>query len=178
MTEHKIIEYSIKPPGDYKKLVGRRGRLITLYSAMVLGFLLIPIITLNAMLVPVVLIVGGAICYFAIWCTWPKTKPEYDYSMIGGVFTLAVIYGGRVRRQIIEIELSKAEFIGPLNGVYNGKLRDFGAEEEIRGTFTDEQANYFILYRDENEKRRVIYINAGEEAVKVMRRCNGRTVTR
>ena len=174
-----FFEYVVKPPLGYKKTRDRKRNLIILYCfigiIIPLAVFFVPI--LNRMIVPVfVLCVIADIAVF--YFTWIKTKPEYEYSIELDEFRLSVIYGGRVRRTLVRTELKKAELIAPNNGAYESKLKDFAPEREYFGVFTEEQGNYFMLFRNENDERSVLYLSADAEQIKQFRRLNGRTVTR
>jgi len=174
-----FFEYVVKPPIGYKKTRRRKIDLIILYIAI---GILIPLAVFfipafNRMIVPVfVLCVIADVAAF--YFTWPKTKPEYEYSIELDVFRLSVIYGGRVRRTLVRTEIRKAELIAPNNGAHENKIKDFAPEREYSGAFTDEQKNYFMLFRNENDERSVLYFSADAEQIKQFRRLNGRTVTR
>lgn len=179
MTDHKPIGYSVKPPENYKKLKKRARRLILTYVALcILPFVLAYTLTRSAEVLLYMIIPVAVLCFVTVRITWTKTKPEYDYTVEAGDLTLAAVYGGRMRRELDVIVLSGAELIAPKNGVYDGRVRDFAPQKTVNGVFTDEQSNYFILYRDASDTPSIAHIYADEETVKVLRACCPKTYLR
>ena len=179
MIDHKPVGYSVKTPESFKKMRGKKVRYIILYALLfVFPIAAVLFMTLNAELVAYTAVFALAVSFFAFKLTWSKTKPEFDYTFEGGVFTLAVIYGGRTRRTLLELELADACLIAPKNGVYDGRVKDFAPEKTVQGAFDDAQSNYFVLYKDENDTPCIAYIYANEDAVKVMRQTCTKTYIR
>ena len=179
MTDHKPIGYSVKPPEKYGKTKKKKIKLIILYVAIfVLPSAAVMFLTLNPKLVAYTVLFSLAMSFIGFKLTWDKTNPEYDYTLEGGVFTLAVIYGGRTRRTRLEIDLADACLIAPKNGVYDGRIKEFSPQQTVTGVFEEEQSNYFILYRDENDTPSIAHIYADEEALKVMRLVCAKTYIR
>ncbi len=170
-----FFEYIVKPPIGYKKTKKRKIGLIIFYVALFVLTVYSLYVINRGLIVPGVFITGVA-DFLIYYLTWPKTKPEYEYGIELDVFKLAIIYGGRVRRVIIKTEVKKAELIAPNNGMYENKIKDFAPEKEYSGAFTDEQKNYFMLFRDENDVKSILYFSADVEQIKHFRRLNGRTV--
>ena len=179
MTEHKAVAYSVKPPENYRVLKARRVRLIALYAAIaVVPLALLIFLTLNAELLAYTVIPVGVFCFVAIRMTWPKTRPEYDYTVEAGVLSLAAVYGGRIRRSLAEIELSQALLIAPNNGSYENRVKDLAPERTVNAVFSEEQRNFFVVYRDENDVTAIAYIYATEDAQKVFHRACTKTYLR
>jgi len=172
-----FFEYVVKPPQGYKKIKKRKISLIIFYCAFCViavgGVLMTPI--LNRYIVPIAL-VAAIVCFAIYRLTWPKTKPEYEYCIEIDTLKLAVIYGGRIRRIIVRTGVKEAELIAPNNGMYQNKIKDFAPEKEYSGAFTDGQKNYFMLFRNENDVKSILYFSADAEQIKHFRRLNGRTV--
>ena len=179
MTDHKPVGYSVKPPENYKALKGKRVRLIIFYVALYVIPMLITVFGFGkAELIAYLMMPLAALTFVAVRMTWPKTRPEYDYTLEGGVFTLAAIYGGRIRHTKLELDLADAYLIAPKNGVYDGRIKEFSPQKTVKGVFEDEQSNYFVLYKDENDTPSIAHIYADEEAVKIMRLVCAKTYIR
>ncbi len=169
------FEYIVKPPEGYKKLRNLKIRLLILYTvfAVVAVFLTLALVPLP--LWPVIAVVAAAVLAAAAVFSWRFTKSEYEYSVDDGIMTLSKIYSGRTRKTLLEFSLRDAEMIAPTNGAYDGKLRDLDPESVYWGVYTAEQANYFVIFSDD-DSRTVLYFYADRETVKKIKRVNGRTV--
>ncbi len=171
-----VFDYILKPPVGYEKLKKRRILLIVLYVGIALVGIGTGILTWHYGLFFPSLALAAGIDLLAIAFTWRKTKPEYEYLVEAGEFSFSAIYGGKTRRTILTLDLTDAELIAPANGLYDSKLRDFAPQNEIFGVFTDEQKNYFMLFRNENDEPTVFYFHADSELVRVLRKYNAKTV--
>ncbi len=170
------FEYVVRPPEGYKKLRNLKIRLLVIYAAFVAVAVFLTLAFVPLPLWPVIAVVAAAVLAVAVALTWYRTKSEYEYSVDDGVLTLSVIHSGRTRRTLLEFSLRDAELIAPTNGLYDGKLRDFAPDAAFWGVYTVEQANYFALFTDEDGTKTVLYLSADLDAVKKLRRLNGRTI--
>jgi len=170
-----FFEYVVKPPKGYSKIRKRKTGLIIFYIAFFIAAVALVFAVNKGFAVPGVFLIGVA-DFVIYYVTWQKTKPEYEYCIELDIFKLAIIYGGRSRRVTVKTELKKAELIAPNNGMYQNKIKDFAPEKEYSGVFTDEQKNYFMLFRNENDVKSILYFSADVEQIKHFRRLNGRTV--
>ena len=172
-----FFEYVVKPPRGFKKIKSLKIKLIIIYCAfcaVALGAVFFSS-KLNALAAPAA-VLTGIFCFVIYYLTWPKTKPEYEYSIELGRLRLSAIYGGRIRRIIVKTELREAELIAPNNGMYENKIKDFAPEREYSGTFSDGQKNYFMLFRNERDEKSVLYFWADVEKISQFKRYNGKTI--
>lgn len=151
-------------------------KLFLLYFAVLgvpvgLSVLLVPV-----PLWPVMAVVTASAVICAVAFTWHKTRPEIEYSVDDGVLTVANIYAGRIRKTILETPLRDAALIAPMSEAFEERLREFDAETSYVGVFDNGQANYFMLFTDEDERRAVLYLHADADAAKRFKRINARTV--
>ncbi len=170
------FEYVVKPPAGDKRLRRLKVGLWIIYALCVALPALLTYLFIPVPIWPVMLIIIAALLTCTVAFTRPRTRPEYEYSLDDGILSISVIYAGRTRRPILELELRKAELIAPTDGVHDGKLKDFDPEVSYSAVFDADQANYFILFTDEDNSRAVLYLSADREAAKHFRRVNGRTV--
>ncbi len=170
------FEYVLKPQRGDARLKRLKIKLFALYFAAFgvpvgLSVLFVPV-----PLWPVMAVVTASVVFCAVAFTWYKTRPEIEYSVDDGVLTVANIYSGRIRRTILEMPLRDAALIAPLTEAFEARLREFDAETTYVGVFDGSQANYFVLFTDEDEKRAVLYLYADAETAKRFKRINARTV--
>ena len=171
-----VFDYILKPPVGYKKLKNRRTVLAFVYAVIALigggsAFLCWK----YGFLFPVLALTVG-IDAALIFLTWKKTRPEYEYLIEAGEFSFAIVYSGKTRHTVLNVDLADVQFICPSNGLYDSKLRDFAPEKEISGVFTEEQKNYFMLFLNEADEPTVFYFHADAELVRAIRKHNPKTV--
>ena len=125
--------------------------MLLLYAAVLVAWTVLAFITAFH---PSVLILAVLTLIALILPTWKYTSVEYEYSFVGGDFTLSKIYGKRRIKQVFESELKMLISVRPLNvskmptkedGVIIDGLPD-GAEFPIVCVFQDGNENkYFVL---------------------------------
>lgn len=172
-----ISEYTVKPPKKYAKLRKKKLGLIFLYCFLTVASVFICAVWLPsneltvAALVALLFLIGVFVFF-----SWRHVKPEYEYSLLDGELTISVIYSGATRKTLNTIDIRKAVLIAPTNGLYSSKLNEYSPENIYHFVFTPEQAEYFILFTDSDDKKAVAYIHAPSEIARQFKRLNARTV--
>ncbi len=176
MTEMEHFEYIVKPPEGYTRLRNLKIRLLIFYIAFAAAVVVLALLFVPAIIWPIIAAAAVGLLAAFVFFTWRLTRSEYEYSVDDGILTLSEINSRSWRKTLLELSLRDAELIAPTNGLYDAKLRDFNPEVSYSGVYTAEQANYFVLFTDEDNCRAVLYIFADTDAAKKFRRINGRTV--
>lgn len=141
-----------------KKSSGTTAKLLMLllYAAVLGAWTVLAFITAFH---PSVLILAVLTLLTLILPTWKYTSVEYEYSFVGGNFTLSKIYGKRRIKQVFESELKMLISARPLDstkmptkddGVVINGLSD-GAEFPIVCVFQDGDENKYFLLIDCDE---------------------------
>ncbi len=125
--------------------------LISLYSVFAaIGF----IISVYAKSIAAPLIIlTVAFDAILIFFTWKYTCVEYEYSVLGGEFYLARIYGKASRKELYECSLSRATVIAPYNERHGDKAAKASpAKVYYAASEKHSENSWFIIFEDENSK--------------------------
>ena len=109
--------------------------------------------------------------WMLIFFTWRYVKPEYEYAVVSGVITFAVIYGGRSRREKLTFPIRSASLIAPVGyRMHEDKLALFDPEIKYSAIgSSDSPDKYFAIFKDEEGKKCVFYFEATEHMIKTCR---------
>ena len=117
----------------------------------------------------------GAIIPFTLYiiylCTWRFVSIEYKYTVEMGLLTLFCIYGSKNKKKMCKMRIKDAERILPARE-YADEIAAFAPARVYDGRSSASSPDaYAILFR-ENGKPALIYIDAPEQSVKVLRYYN------
>ncbi len=109
--------------------------------------------------------------WMLIFFTWRYVKIEYEYSVVSGVLTFSVIYGGRSRREKLSFPLRSATLIAPLGyRMHEDKLELFDPEITYSAIgSSDSPDKYFAIFTNDDGKKCAFYFEATERMVKICR---------
>ena len=115
--------------------------------------------------------------WILVWFTWRYVSVEYEYSMTSGVMTLSRIYGGRTRRVLGEVTIKNAVAIAPFEGEHVKRAEQYRPERTVDLTSDLQRPNvYFMLYETADARRGILYFEATEKAVRILKYYNHETV--
>jgi len=171
MNEFSTYEFAVHQRIKGKYLVARIA-LITFYVLYILGGLLIAIKTALAALFALAPVTLWILVFF----TWRFTDVDYEYSITSGELTFSKIYGNRMRRRVLKLELRSASVIAPLdNAEHSAKAAAWRPEREYSAiSSTDAPDIYYILFEDnskgkKDKKRAILYFEATARALQICR---------
>ena len=126
---------------------------------------------LSAALVVLMLALTAALVVF----TWKFVQVEYEYSIWGGSFFLAKIYGKQMRRELLEIDLKRAVLIAPRTEEFLKKANDLKPNELRWAVSSPKSENVWLLiYTDEDQSTSLLFFEADERSYRLLRRENPR----
>ena len=137
--------------GKYKKrrilmLIGYILFLPVIFALMLtlpFGKLMIPLMCL-----------GPIALWIIVFFTWRYVSIEYEYSVVSGRVTFAVVYGGRTRKEKLTFALKDCSVIAPLDGENKSRLDSFSPDTVYNALpKEDDEDGYFAAFTDENGKR-------------------------
>lgn len=115
--------------------------------------------------------------WIIVWLTWRYGTVEYEYSLTGGVMTLSKIYGGRTRRRLGEISIKSMSAIMPFEGEYIKQAERYAPERTIDLTADLQRPNvYCALYETSEKRRGILYFEATDRALRILKYYNSATV--
>ena len=139
-----------------------KALMLLLYAAVLVAWTVLAFITAFN---PGVLILALLTLVALVLLTWKYTLVEYEYSFVGGVFTLSKIYGKSRIKQVFQSDLKMLISASPLDGTKspakeNGRVIDgLGkrAEFPIVCVFQDGDENkYFVLMDCDSVTARIL----------------------
>lgn len=111
--------------------------------------------------------------------TWKYVSVEYEYSLTGGEMTLAIIYGGRSRRELARLNIKSLTAVAPLEEEYIARAKHYAPEETFDLTADLQNPDvYYALFETEKKRRGILYFEATDRALGILQYYNPTVVTR
>lgn len=163
------FEYTVKENAG-NILLFKRVSLVALYMLWAVAWLLagamLKIILPLLALIPISL-------WILVYFTWRFTQVEYEYSFFGGVLTVSRVLGGKSRRTLSEISLRTLASVYPCDEKNAARIEAFGAVRTVfAASSEDSESLYALLWNDEENGKTVLYFDANEKALKIIRYYN------
>lgn len=96
---------------------------------------------------------------------------EYEYSFVSGTFSLSKIYGKSRRKEMLEIELSRALMVAPYTDENVERARALDADETVSAISGKHAKNVWIVVFDEDGENKVlVLLEMDERALAQFRR--------
>lgn len=149
--------------GKYKK---RRILLIIAYILFLpVVFALMLNLPFGKLMIPLMCL-GPIALWIIVFFTWRYVSIEYEYSIVSGKVTFAVIYGGRTRKEKLTFALKDCSAIAPLDEDGKKRVEAFAPDTVYSAVpkENDEDA-YFASFTDDNGKRIVFEFEATNKMI-------------
>ncbi len=170
MSEFNTFEFVVdeRPEGGRKlgKFLGRFALL-----AFIGAFVAVTFIIRMPMLAILPLCLLGLVLYF-----WKIFNCELEYSMTSGIMTFSRIYGGMRRKKILEVVIKDFREIAPRTAESDERLKAQGIEKTFMFSSHSSAADQYYATFDENGQKCVVYFEATEKTLKILRYYNPVTV--
>ena len=173
MDVQSTHEYVVSPK---KQPVWRLKRALML-AAYVAYVTVLLIVGLNTkLLVPMMALIPLS-TWIIVFLTWRYVSVEYEYSLTGGVMTLNKIYGSRSRKKVTDIRIKNMTLVAPFEGDYIKEAERYAPERTVDFTSDLQKPEvYFALYETEDQRRGILYFEATEQALRILRYYNSQAV--
>ena len=113
----------------------------------------------------------GLVLYF-----WKIFNCELEYSMTSGIMTFSRIYGGLKRKKVLELTIKDFRGIAPRTAESDAKLKAQGvAKTYMFASHSTAEDQYYATF-EENGSLCVVYFEATEKTLKILRYYNPVTV--
>ncbi len=113
----------------------------------------------------------GLVLYF-----WKIFNCELEYSMVSGIMTFSRIYGGIKRKKILEVTIKDFRECAPRTAESDAKLKAQGVERTFMFASHSTAPDQYYATFEENGKKCVVYFEATEKTLKLLRYYNPVTV--
>lgn len=111
--------------------------------------------------------------WILVWLTWRYTQISYEYTFESGTLKVNRILGERSRRKITEVKIRDIENVYLNTNDNSEKIDAFSADNKIFAASSDNSEQLIaICWKDKNQKKIVLYLEANEKAIKIMRYYN------
>ena len=119
----------------------------------------------------ILIFIGGILsCLLIILITWKYLFIEYEYSFCQSTLTVSKIYGKRKRKALIDINISKLALVCPATEENIQKAEHLTPERRIISVSNEYADDIFLLVTgEENEPRVLIFIEADERALAILK---------
>lgn len=115
--------------------------------------------------------------WMLVFVTWRYTDIEYEYVVSSGELSLAVIYGNRTRKKMLEVKISEAEKIAPYNDAAKASLGSVQIKNVYNILKSKSYENaYYALFDIPKKGKTIVLFEGNEKALKIMRFYNPRTI--
>ena len=169
MSDFNTFEFVVdeRPEGKRKalKFWGRFGLI-----AFIAAWVIVSLCTIFYLAVlPLCLL--GVVLYF-----WKIFNCELEYSMTSGIMTFSRIYGGLKRKKVLELTIKDFRGIAPRTAESDAKLKAQGvAKTYMFASHSTAEDQYYATF-EENGSLCVVYFEATEKTLKILRYYNPVTV--
>ncbi len=110
--------------------------------------------------------------------TWRLTRVEYEYVLFDGVLTVTRILGNRSRRRLCSVEIRRLSAVYPCEGEYVARIESWGAKRSLfAASSVDAEGLYAALWTDERDRKRVLFFEPDDRALRIIRSRNITAVT-
>jgi hypothetical protein len=168
-----FVNYGVrkKPEGRYKF-----KRIMMICGYILFAFLYIfvcLVLTKAAMLIAILPVLTWILTYF----TWLWVNIEYEYTIVGGNFKLAEVYGMRFFRELCTVKVSSMTLIAPYSGKYKDDVDSAAIINRCYGVSSMSSPDvYFGLYTDKKGYECAVFFEATEKTLKVIKYYNSDVV--
>ena len=170
MSEFNTFEFVVDERAEgTRKLVKVLGRIGLL--TIVIGFF---IACLAVKLYPLAILplsLLGLVLYF-----WKIFNCELEYSMTSGMMTFSRIYGSMKRRKVLDLTIKDFRECAPRTAESDAKLKARGIAKTYSFASHSTAADQYYALFEQNGDLCVVYFEATEKALKILRYYNPVTV--
>ena len=128
---------------------------------------------------PALLILALALTVLLVIVTWKYVQVEYEYAIYAGSFFVAKIYGKTKRKELLELDLKRAILIAPRTEEYLSEADKMKLDGVLWAVSSPKAENiWMIVYPCGEKSAALLFFEADEEALKLLRRENPRATVK
>lgn len=164
-ASNNFVNYGVKKKSEGKYKIMRLLMLLA-YAAFAIAYCAFFLSVIKApMLIALLPVFVWIISFF----TWRFVSIEYEYIILDGEMRMYEVYGAKNMRELCRVRVSAMSRIAP-----NGKeTEQYKPEECIYGVSSMSNPDvYFGAFKDENGSDRVLFFEATEKTLKVIKYYN------
>ncbi len=114
-----------------------------------------------------------------IFFTWKYVQVEFEYILGGNTFFLTRIYGKRKRKPLLEVPLKSTLLIAPSNADSIKKAETLSPTDTVWAISSPKAQNiWFLIYDEDKEKRIMLFFEADDRSLRILRHSCPRVTAR
>ncbi len=172
MNENNEFEYTVakKVEGKY-----RLCRLLMILGYVLFGaayFFGLAIAHLYPLMAFVVLLE-----WILIFFTWRFVSIEYRYETVSGGISFYKVLGGKKKKLLLEMRIKEFEEISPVDAEAKARIASMSFDRSYNFARSEkmEDDKYFATFKNEAGKSAIVYFEATEQSLKILRFYNSHT---
>lgn len=162
-------EYSVAKKAEGDNLA-KRILLVLLYVFFGSGYI---VFFLTVVKMPQVIAVLPLLIWMLVFFTWYLVKYDYEYKIEQGEMIFYIAYSRKKRKEQLRFRIKNAEKIAPVAHFDDEQIKN-AVKCDFRGTVKSPDS--YIAYYLNKGREHAVYFEATEQAVKLMRKFNEKTV--
>jgi hypothetical protein len=172
MNENNEFDYTVakKVEGKY-----RLSRILMVFFYVIFGMSyfvglaiahLYPIMAFTPLLV-----------WILVFFTWRFVSIEYRYETVSGGIKFYTVYGGKKKKLVLDMRIKDFEEITPFDADAKTRLSSvrFDRSYSFSRSENDDTDKYFATFKDNDGKACIVYFDATEQSLKIMKFYNSDT---
>ena len=115
--------------------------------------------------------------WMLVFFTWKYTKVAYEYSFWGGEIKVNRMLGEKSRRTLVTVKIRDLKAVYPCKNSDRAEIKEFAPEKEIfAASSEDAERLVAALWIDESDKKVVLYFEADEKAIRILKYYNSSAI--
>ena len=115
--------------------------------------------------------------WILVFFTWRFVSIEYRYETVSGGIKFYNVYGGKKKKLILEMRIKEFEEISPIDPETKARIAETGFDKSYNfaRSENDDTDKYFASFKDKDGRHCILYFEATEQALKILRFYNSKT---
>ena len=115
--------------------------------------------------------------WILVFFTWRFVSIEYRYETVSGGIKFYVVYGGKKKKLVLEKRIKEFEEISPVDTESKARISGvkFDKSYNLARSEHDDTDKFFATFTDNDGKTGIVYFEATEQALKILRFYNSKT---
>jgi len=151
-------------------------KLLVIFAPIIFSIIVMIILSNIVFYLLIIFFTLDIIC---IWFFMRYTNLEYEYTIVSGDFSIAVIYDNKSRKDVLTVKISEMSVVAPYEEEYIKKHLNRDLIKKIHDYHTDAERKdfYFCTYDDKKFGKTAIIFNTNKKMIQIMKFYNSSAVT-
>ena len=115
--------------------------------------------------------------WILVFFTWRYVSVEYRYETVSGGIKFYTVYGGKKKKMMLDMRIKELNEISPVNADTKARISStrFDKSYFFARSERDDTDKYFATFIDSDGKECIVYFEATEQALKILKFYNSNT---